>query len=76
MDTTRTRWLEVPGTPPIPGLRFRRYEGEDDIPALVDVANRFYAATGETSTPPTANATIAASATSTPSGSVADWVAR
>ncbi len=48
MDTTERHWLELPQAPAIRGLRFRFYEGEADIPAMVEVVNRFYAATGET----------------------------
>jgi mycothiol synthase len=31
-------WLELPGAPRIPGLRFRRFRGEEDYPAMVRVA--------------------------------------
>ena len=48
MDMTEIRWVEIPDAPAIPGLRFRFYDGEEDIPALVEVANRFNAAVGET----------------------------
>lgn len=40
-------WIELPATPDIPGLRFRFYESEDDIPAMAEVANAFNEAHGE-----------------------------
>ncbi len=46
MTLTR-RWIDVPGAPAIPALRFRFYSGEDDIPAMVEVANAFNEANGE-----------------------------
>ena len=48
MDTTELRWLELRHAPAIPGLHFRFSAGEDDIPAIVALANRFNAAVGET----------------------------
>jgi mycothiol synthase len=45
MTTTQ---IELPGAPAIPGLTFRFYRDEDDIPAMVDVANAFNEAMGET----------------------------
>lgn len=47
MTTTAPRWVELPGAPAIEGLRFRFYAGEDDIPAMVEVANAFNEANGE-----------------------------
>ncbi len=47
MDKTSTR-LDIPDAPPIPGLRLRAYGGEADIPAMVEVANAFNEANGET----------------------------
>ena len=41
-------FLDVPGAPPIPGLRFRFYAGEDDLPGMVDVAQAAYEANHET----------------------------
>ncbi len=41
-------WIDLPDAPPIPGLRFRAYAGEDDIPAMVEIANAFNEANGET----------------------------
>ena len=32
--------LTLPGAPAIPGLSFRRYRDDEDIPAMVEVANR------------------------------------
>ena len=43
-----TAWIDVPDAPPIPGLRFRAYAGEDDIPAVVEIANAFNGVNGET----------------------------
>lgn len=48
MSTTEHRWVDIPGAPDIPGLRFRFYRDEDDIPAMADVANAFNEANGET----------------------------
>ncbi len=31
--------VEVPGAPDIPGLVFRRYRGDEDLPTLVEVFN-------------------------------------
>ena len=46
MTLTR-RWIDVPGAPAIPGLRFRPYSGEDDIPALVELIRAADEANGE-----------------------------
>ena len=46
MTQTR-RWIDLPGAPAIPGLRFRHYSGEEDIPAMVAVANVSNEANGE-----------------------------
>ena len=46
MTQTR-RWIDLPGAPAIPGLRFRHYSGEEDIPAMVVVANVSNEANGE-----------------------------
>ncbi len=48
MSTTEHRWVDIPGAPDIPGLRFRFYRDEDDIPAMAEVANAFNEANGET----------------------------
>ena len=45
MTQTR-RWIDVPGAPAIPGLRFRLYSGEEDIAAMLAVANGSNAANG------------------------------
>src|SRR5205809_2466650 len=34
----------VPGAPNIPGLRFRQYRGESDIPGMTEALNRSWAA--------------------------------
>jgi mycothiol synthase len=47
MSIIEPRWVEVPGAPDIPDLRFRYYGGEDDIPAMAEVANAFNEANGE-----------------------------
>ena len=47
MLPTDTRWVDVPGAPALPGLRFRFYADETDIPAMVEVANAFNEANGE-----------------------------
>lgn len=47
MTTTAARWVELPEAPAIDGLRFRCYAGEDDIPAMVEVANAFNESNGE-----------------------------
>ena len=39
--------LTLPGAPAIPGLSFRRYRDDEDIPAMVEVANAFNEANGE-----------------------------
>lgn len=39
--------IEVEGAPDIAGLRFRRYAGTDDIPAMVEIANAFNEVNGE-----------------------------
>jgi len=38
--------IEVPGAPEMPGLRFRRFRGESDFPAMVGVFNASRAADG------------------------------
>jgi mycothiol synthase len=43
MDTLSRTDLDLPKGPPLPGLRYRTYAGEDDIPALVEL----YAAVNE-----------------------------
>lgn len=48
MNDTEHRWVDVPHAPAIEGLRFRFYSGEDDLPALVTVANAFNEAMGQT----------------------------
>ncbi len=48
MNDTEHRWVDVPDAPPIEGLRFRFYVGEDDVPGMVDVANAFNEAMGQT----------------------------
>lgn len=47
MSSPGRRWVEIPGAPDISGLRFRYYGGEDDIPAMAEVANAFNEANGE-----------------------------
>ena len=47
MDTNAHRWVEIPDAPDIPGLRFRFYADESDIPDMVEVANAFNEANGE-----------------------------
>jgi ribosomal protein S18 acetylase RimI-like enzyme len=42
------RWVELPEAPDIPELRLRFYAGDDDIPAMTEVANAFNEANGET----------------------------
>lgn len=39
MKTIKNISIDVPNTPDIPGLRFRRYHGEVDIPAMVAITN-------------------------------------
>ena len=48
MSSLETRWIELPDAPGIPGLRFRCYRGEDDIPGMAAVARAANAANGET----------------------------
>lgn len=31
--------IRIPGAPPIPGLKFRRYQGEADLPAILALSN-------------------------------------
>ena len=38
--------LDVPGSPPVPGLRFRRYRGEEDLPAMLRVYGAAHEANG------------------------------
>jgi mycothiol synthase len=38
----------LPAAPPIPGFHFRTYEGEEDLPALVELVRAADAANGET----------------------------
>lgn len=45
---TTNDWIALRDAPPVPGLRFRLYQGEEDIPAMVEVANAFYEANGDT----------------------------
>jgi len=40
--------LTIPGAPTIPGLHFRPYSGEDDVPAMVELYNAVNAANGNT----------------------------
>ena len=47
MDTIEERRVEVPDGPPIDGLRFRYYTGEDDIPGMAEVIRAANAANGE-----------------------------
>ena len=47
MTTTAVRWIELPHAPGIEALRFRFYADEDDLPAMVEVANAFNEANGE-----------------------------
>ena len=42
-----TNLIELPTAPAIPGLSFRFYRDEDDVPAMVEVINAFNEATGE-----------------------------
>lgn len=46
MDTTTS--IDILGAPPIPGLRFRTYAGEDDIPAMVELYGAVNRADGNT----------------------------
>ncbi len=39
LDTQTDELVEVPGAPDIPGLRFRRFRGVEDIPEMVRVLN-------------------------------------
>ena len=39
MKPTEIIRIDVPNAPDIPGLRFRRYLGEADIPAIVAITN-------------------------------------
>jgi GNAT superfamily N-acetyltransferase len=45
---TETDWIELTDAPDIPGIRFRFYRGEADIPAMVEMANAAYEANGDT----------------------------
>ena len=45
---TAVRVLQLADAPPIPGLRFRRYRGPEDHPALVTIYNRKSEADGDT----------------------------
>jgi mycothiol synthase len=47
MATTGLHWIDIPGAPAIAGLRVRHYAGEEDIPAMVTVANASNDANGE-----------------------------
>ena len=47
MSTIDRRWVHIPDIPDIPGLRFRYYADEDDLPAMAEVANAFNEANGE-----------------------------
>jgi ribosomal protein S18 acetylase RimI-like enzyme len=46
--TTTDDWIALPDAPAIPGLRFRFYRGEGDIPAIVEVDNAYWESMGET----------------------------
>jgi GNAT superfamily N-acetyltransferase len=48
VNDTSHRHIDVLGAPDIPGLRFRFYAGEDDIPAIVSVVNAFSQSVGLT----------------------------
>jgi len=43
-----TTALTIPGAPTIPGLHFRPYGGEDDVPAMVELYNAVNAANSNT----------------------------
>lgn len=48
MDRDRLTRPVLPGVPPLPGLRFRTYRGEADIPAIAELLRASFAASGDT----------------------------
>lgn len=48
IPTGPSKALTIPGAPVIPGLHFRPYGGEDDVPAIVELYNAVNAANGNT----------------------------
>ena len=48
MTATEPDWLRLPDAPPIPGLRFRRYGGPADLPAMAEVRNAAWRVNGMT----------------------------
>ena len=46
IETRTGEEIVVPGAPDIPGLRFRRFRGQEDFPQMVEVFNAFHMADG------------------------------